>query len=80
MAQAWERFDQVAEQFIDLGENGVLVIFRTNARGRVSGVELAQRLAVHVRLKLAKLADLKKQAVLTEAEFEAEKAKILGES
>jgi ketosteroid isomerase-like protein len=47
LAEAWERFDQVADEFIDLNENGVLMIFRVHARARTSGVELAQRLAVH---------------------------------
>ena len=46
-----QRSDQVADQFIDLNENGVLVIFRVHARGRTSGVELAQRLAVHWTFK-----------------------------
>lgn len=51
LSEAWERHDQVAEEFIDLKENGVLVISRLTARGRTSGVELAQRIAVHVRFK-----------------------------
>ena len=51
VAEAWERFDQIANEFIDLGENGVLVIFRVEARGKTSGVDLVQQLAVHVRLK-----------------------------
>jgi ketosteroid isomerase-like protein len=46
MAETWERFDQHIEEFIDRGED-VVAIMRVDARGRGSGVEVSQRVAVH---------------------------------
>jgi ketosteroid isomerase-like protein len=55
LEDAWERHDVSPEQFVDLHDNGVLVIFRLEARGRTSGVELALDAAVHCLFKDGKL-------------------------
>jgi ketosteroid isomerase-like protein len=54
LIEAFERVDQTAEELIDLDENGVLVIIRVEARSRTSGLELAQRFAVHWTFKEGK--------------------------
>lgn len=51
LAEAWERFDQTPEQFVDLGDDGVLVIFRIDARAKTSGIQLTERMAAHYTLK-----------------------------
>jgi ketosteroid isomerase-like protein len=40
--RAWEDFRQEAEEYLELDDSRVLVIFRHSGRGKASGVELAQ--------------------------------------
>ena len=47
LQSTWERFEQRPEELIDLGDNGVLAILRLEAKGRASGIELSQRVALH---------------------------------
>ena len=55
LADAWKRHDVLPQQFVDLDDDGVLVIFRLEARGRKSGVELSREAAVHCRFKNGQL-------------------------
>lgn len=40
--RAWEDFRAEPEQYIDLGDQRILVLVRNSGRGRVSGLELEQ--------------------------------------
>jgi ketosteroid isomerase-like protein len=46
MAQTWERFQQVPERFIDSGDD-VIALVQVEAKGRGSGIELSQQMAIH---------------------------------
>jgi ketosteroid isomerase-like protein len=46
LGDAWERFDQVPERFIDCGDDRILVITRVEAVGKRSGIVIKRQMAL----------------------------------
>ena len=66
-SESWSEYSGEIEEVIDAGEEGIILVFHTQARGAASGVEVDIHLYPHIKTREGKLVYLYEYADRTEA-------------